>query len=105
MAAAKQTNDAGGSNPAGQSHIGSFFDSSCFFLLHGKFSSAFIAAASFGVDQATKCLSGGAPYRFEFNLTTVNVLVLCSTIVAFLNQMRYAFFPERADACVMTMIL
>jgi hypothetical protein len=35
----------------------------------------------------------------------VNVLVFCSIIVAFLNQIRYAFFGIAYDFAVMAIIL
>jgi len=48
-------------------------------------------------DQATKITSGDAPYRIRITFTTVNFLVLCGLIVAFLDQLKYAFFPKSAD--------
>jgi len=40
-------------------------------------------------DQASKCLSGKAPYTIELKFTTVNFLVLCAVIVAFLEHFKH----------------
>jgi len=47
--------------------------------------------------QAAKIVSGSDPYRCEFSITTVNFLVMCSLIVAFLDQTKHAFFCKDAD--------
>ena len=47
--------------------------------------------------QASNFISGSNPYRCEISITTVNLTVLCSLIVAFLDQMKYAFFVKEAD--------
>lgn len=47
--------------------------------------------------QATKFLSGSDPYRCEVIVTTVNLTVICSLIVAFLDQIKFAFFVKEAD--------
>ncbi len=50
--------------------------------------------------QATKFISGSDPYRCEISLTTVNFTVICSLVVAFMDQMKYAFFSKEADFAV-----
>ncbi len=47
--------------------------------------------------QASRFVSGTDPYRCEVSLTTVNLTVICSLIVAFLDQIKYAFFVKGAD--------
>jgi hypothetical protein len=42
-------------------------------------------------------ITGSSPYRCEISITIVNVLVLCSLIVAFLDLMKHAFFVESTD--------
>jgi hypothetical protein len=102
MAAAKQTVDTHGSNPTGQNN---FFDSSCVYATRRNVSMALRASQSLCLDQAMRCLSGGSPYRLKFKVTTVNMLVVCSSIVAFFNQVRYAFLGVGIDNAVMVVIL
>ncbi|KAL3919242.1 MAG: hypothetical protein SGILL_003851 [Bacillariaceae sp.] len=48
-------------------------------------------------NQGSLFLNGLPPYEFSMRLTTVNIIVLCSTYYMFIDQMRLAFFPENAD--------
>lgn len=47
--------------------------------------------------QGNLFLSGLPPYSCSVRLTTVNIIVLCSTWYMFIDQMRLAFFPASAD--------
>ena len=38
--------------------------------------------------QADKFVSGSNPYRCEISITTVNLTVICSLIVAFMDQIK-----------------
>jgi hypothetical protein len=62
-------------------------------------------AKSFCRVQAMRCLSGGSLYRMEFKVTTVNILVVCSSIVAFFNPFKCAFLGVGSDNAVMVVIL
>ena len=55
--------------------------------------------------QAATFLYGDSPYRCEIKITTVNFLVLCSTIVAFMDQVKLAFLKESWDSILRWMIL
>jgi hypothetical protein len=48
-------------------------------------------------NQGSLFLNGLPPYEFSVRLTTVNIIVLCSTWYMFIDQMRLAFFPPDAD--------
>jgi hypothetical protein len=68
--------------------------------------SSFVTSAIVSLkEQATIFLSGDGPYRFEIKITTVNFLVLCSFIVAFLDQAKLAFFKETWDFILRWVIL
>ena len=56
-------------------------------------------------DQAAKILRGSSPYRCEISITTVNILVLCSLIVAFLDQAKYAFLTKDTDYALGVVLL
>ena len=75
----------------------------------GKFvvtiSSFLTRVISFLKSQATKFLSGNGPYRCEIKITTVNFLVLCSCVVAFMDQAKLAFFKESWDSILRWTIL
>ena len=47
--------------------------------------------------QATKFVDGENPYRCEISITTVNVTVICSLIIVYLDLIKYAFFVKSAD--------
>jgi hypothetical protein len=47
--------------------------------------------------HSKQLITGSNPYRCEISITSVNVLVLCSLIVAFLDLMKHAFFAKGAD--------
>lgn len=47
--------------------------------------------------EAQLFLNGMKPFSISMRLTTVNLLVLCSTWHVFIDQARLAFFPPRAD--------
>jgi hypothetical protein len=47
--------------------------------------------------QGKLFLNGQPPYSCSVRLTTVNIIVLCSTWYMFIDQMRLAFFPASAD--------
>jgi len=103
MAAAKQTRDTPGGKPAQRSRH--CFHNTCFRAIREHCSKATRATIEFFKDQSAKFISGGAPYRIEIHFTTVNFLVLCSIIVAFLDQFMYAFLPTSADKGVRITIL
>lgn len=48
-------------------------------------------------NQANLFLNGLHPYECSARVTTVNLIVLCSTWYMFIDQMRLAFFPRSAD--------
>ena len=48
-------------------------------------------------EQATLFLNGDPPYACKIKVTTINVLVLCSFIFMFIDQVRLAFFPYCYD--------
>lgn len=52
--------------------------------------------ASF-TNQASLFLNGMKPYHCSTRITTVNLVVLCSTWYMFIDQARLAFFPAQAD--------
>jgi hypothetical protein len=47
--------------------------------------------------QSNLFLNGLPPYSCSARLTTVNIIVLCSTWYMFIDQIRLAFFPASAD--------
>lgn len=48
-------------------------------------------------DQAYKITSGSKPYNCEFTFSTVNIIVMCSLVVAFFDVCKYAFFGKSVD--------
>ncbi len=88
MAAAKHT-----PSPPGESGHGSagFCDNKCFHAISKFCKTGLSATKGFLKDHATRCLSGQAPYRIEIKITTVNLLVICAIIVAFLEQIKHIF--------------
>jgi hypothetical protein len=47
--------------------------------------------------QANLCLNGKQPWVYSVRITSINVVVLCSTWYMFSDQLRLAFFPASAD--------
>lgn len=47
--------------------------------------------------QANLCLNGKKPWVCSVRITSINLVVLCSTWYMFSDQMRLAFFPASAD--------
>lgn len=47
--------------------------------------------------QARRFLYGEAPYKLSVRITVVNLVVFCNTWVIFIDQLRLAFFPPKAD--------
>jgi hypothetical protein len=55
------------------------------------------------IQQAKLFVNGMKPYECSARITTVNIVVLCSTWYMFIDQARLAFFPADADwtlACI-----
>ena len=48
-------------------------------------------------NQGSLFLNGLPPYECSARITTVNIIVLCSTWYMFIDQLRLAFFPPQAD--------
>lgn len=92
MAAARQKEETGDHDHG--------HNNSCIAAFRRKLCRFFLSITRFVHSQASKCLSGQAPYRFEMKVTTVNILVLCSIIVAFGDQMRYAWLSPACDDAV-----
>jgi hypothetical protein len=83
----------------------SFLENSCFSRTARIIESATNATKEFLIRQAELITRGGPPYRIEIRFTTVNFLVICSVVVAFLDQFRYAFLPSKTDNAIMFIIL
>ncbi len=73
--------------------------------LLGSCAKAFSWIGSAFKSQASKIVSGSNPYRCEISITTVNFLVACSIIVAFLDQVKHAFFTKDADFALGVLLL
>jgi hypothetical protein len=70
----------------------------CFFHLMGDY----VCRCCDGFYQVTKrqanlCLNGKQPWICSVRVTSINVVVLCSTWYMFSDQVRLAFFPASAD--------
>lgn len=55
--------------------------------------------------QASMITSGKPPYSIQINFTTVNFLVLCSILLAFLEPIKLSFIPFKADRSIRVIIL
>ncbi|CAB9497814.1 whole genome shotgun sequence [Seminavis robusta] len=70
----------------------------CFLYLMGeyvcRFCNRFYQATK---RQANLCLNGKQPWVCSVRVTSINVVVLCSTWYMFSDQARLAFFPSSAD--------
>jgi hypothetical protein len=51
-------------------------------------------------DQANRFVTGKSPYRIQFHFTTVNFLVVCSLVVAFLEKIYHSFLPNETEKAV-----
>lgn len=70
----------------------------CFYYLGLRFVSPLSRRLThFARRQAYFILNGLDPYVFRLRLTCVNLLVVCSTWLMFIDQVRLAFFPPTAD--------
>jgi len=100
MAAAKRTPDM---NPFGEVKRTKriFSENSCF----SKTERIVGIAKEFLTRQAELITKGGPPYRIEMRFTTVNFLVICSFVVAFLDQIKYAFLTSKSDKAIRFIIL
>jgi len=56
-----------------------------------------VALFSFLKRQAHAFLYGRSPYTCSMNITTINIIVLCSIWYMFIDQARLAFFPTSSD--------
>lgn len=77
-----------------------WFDTACvitFCQFWRNFCNTFVG---FCKDQANRFVTGKSPYRIEFHFTTVNFLVICSLVVAFLEKINHSFLPNEAEKAV-----
>ena len=80
-------------------------DQNKFVKFVGTVSSLLRRAIALLKSHGTKFLSGSGPYRCEIKITTVNFLVLCSCVVAFMDQAKLAFFKASWDSILRWTIL
>lgn len=104
LAAAKRTPETHDIDEARRGKL-DFLKNSCFSRTARIFGRAACATKEFLTRQAELFTHGGPPYRIEIRFTTVNFLVICSIVVAFLDQFKFAFLTTKTDQAVMLIIL
>lgn len=77
-----------------------WFDNVYFIKFHESWRNVCDTYTTFCKDHAHRFVTGKPPYRVEFHFTTVNFLVVCSLIVAFLEKIYHSFLPNEAEKAV-----